>query len=301
MKIRTLQCEIQRLKIQTMIEISKNIVTPSVALFEKGTHVERSGYVFVHKCAKMVATITKLPFCTKGVPVLIEGQNFSSIRYIDPVTNSLYHNYTIAACNPLYPNVVKLEDGSFQQYGQTLKKFNREIYQWFMNNNLNIIDENLHRSLFSISDVILSQIARTIRHNSKGIISREAFQNSDGKYSHENFIHWNAQFQKQFFLTNEITVFRNLKTKNLYVWLKSKDIAVSVLTVCLKFQVVKNFPKLFIYLGLVINGASWQQLLRYLDPVTGTRMYNQLIKLNNERREQKKMIEEKESLKEWVV
>ena len=64
---------------------------------------------------------------------------------------------------------------------------------------------------------------------------------------------------------------------------------------------MKNFPKLFIFLGLVINGASWQQLLRNLDPVTGTGMYNQLFKLIIERREQKKMIEEKESLKESVV
>ena len=133
MIIRTLQYEIQRLKIQTMIEISKNIVSPSVTLFEKGTHFERAGSVlYVHKCAKMVdmvATITKLPFCTKEVPVLVEGQNFSSIRYMDPITKILYHNYTIAACIPLYPIVVKLEDGSFQQYGETLKKFNREIYQ----------------------------------------------------------------------------------------------------------------------------------------------------------------------------
>ena len=60
------------------------------------------------------------------------------------------------------------------------------------------------------------------------------------------------------FSPNEITIFRNLKTENLYVWLKAKDIAVSVLTVYLIFQIVKHFPKLLIYLGLVINGASWQ-------------------------------------------
>ena len=184
------------------------------------------------------------------------------------------------ACNPLYPTAVKLEDGSFQQYGETLKKVNREIYQWSMNNNLNVSDENLHRSLFSISDVTQSQIARTIRHNSNRIISREAFRYSDGKCSHENFNLWNAQFQKQFFLTNEITIFRSLKTESLYVWLKAKDIAVSFLTVYLILQVVKNFPKLFIYLGIVINGASWQQLLRNIDPVTGTRMYNQLLIIN---------------------
>ena len=285
-----------------MIEISKIIGSPSVTLFEKRTHAERAGSVlYVHKCAKMVATKTKLPFCTKEVLVLVEGQNCSSIRYMDPITKILYQNYTIAACNPLYPNVLKLEDGSFQQYGETLKKFNREIYQWSMNNNLNVSDENQHRSLFSISDVKQSQIARTIRHNSKGIISREAFRDSEGKYSHENFFHWNAHFQKQFFQTNEIAIFRNLKTESLYVWLKAKEIAVSVLTVYLIFHVVKNFPKLFIYLGLVINGASWQQLLRNLDPVTGTRMHNQLLKLINERKEQKKTIEEKESWKESVL
>ena len=101
MKIKTLQCEIQSLKIQT-VEISKNIVSPSVTLFEKGTHVERAGSVlYVHKYAKMVATITKLPFCTEEVPVLVEGQNFSSFRYMDPITKMLSHNYTIAACNPL--------------------------------------------------------------------------------------------------------------------------------------------------------------------------------------------------------
>ena len=194
--------------------------------------------LYAHKCAKMVATRTKLPFCTEEVPVLVEGQNFSSIRHMDPITKILYLNYTIAACNPLYLNVVKLEDGSFQQYGETLKKFNREIYQWSMNYNLNVSDENLHRSLFSISDVKQSQIARTIRHNSKEIISREAFRDSDGKYSHENFIHWNAQFQKRFFLTNEITILRNLKTESLYVWLKAKNIAVSVLTVYLIFKIL---------------------------------------------------------------
>ena len=108
----------------------------------------------------------------------------------------MYHNYTISACNPLYPNVVKLEDGSFQQYGEILKEINREIYQWSMNSNLNVSVENLHRNFFSISDVKQSQIAQTICHNSKGIISQEAFRDSDGKYSQENFIHWNDQFQQ---------------------------------------------------------------------------------------------------------
>ena len=58
-----------------------------------------------------------------------------------------------------------------------------------MNSNLNVSNENLHRSLFSKSDVKRSQIALTIRHNSKRIISREALRDSDEKCSQENFIH----------------------------------------------------------------------------------------------------------------
>ena len=126
-----------------MIEISKNIVSPSVTFFEKGTHVERAGSVlYVHKCANLVATVTKLLFCTEEVLVLVEDKNFSSIRYMDAITNILYQNYTIAACNPLCPSVVKLEDGSFQQSGETLKKHNLEIYQLWMNSNLNRSDKN---------------------------------------------------------------------------------------------------------------------------------------------------------------
>ena len=158
----------------------------------------------------MVAISRKLTFCKQEVPVLKQGQNFSSIRYLEPLAKVLYLNYTIAACNPLYPNVVKLEDGSFQQYGETLRKFDQEICQWPMNKDLNSSDQNLHRSFLHIK-FKKSQIARTIRHNSKGIISREAFRDLDGKYNHDNFVPWNNQFQQQIFLAKEITIFRNLK------------------------------------------------------------------------------------------
>ena len=74
-------------EIQTVIEISKNIVSSSAKFFEKRTQVKRRGSVlYVHNYGKMVATITKLLFCSEEVPMLIEGQNFSSIGYMDPVT-----------------------------------------------------------------------------------------------------------------------------------------------------------------------------------------------------------------------
>ena len=102
MKIGTLQCDIQRLRVQTRIETLENIVSPSVTLFKKGTHVERARSVLsVDKCAKMVATITKLPFFTEEVPVLVEVRNFLLIDIWTLLQTIMYHNYTVAACNPL--------------------------------------------------------------------------------------------------------------------------------------------------------------------------------------------------------
>ena len=165
MKFRRLQCEIQRLKIQTMNEISKNTVSPSVTFFETGTHVKRAGSVlYVHKCAKTVATKGNLPYSTEEVPALVEGQNFSSIRYMDAITKILYHNYTVAACNPLYPKVVKLEDGGFQQYGEALKKFNRVCRNIWQNKNFAIpgFGDGIFKVNRSVTEELLQQTSETI-------------------------------------------------------------------------------------------------------------------------------------------
>ena len=77
---------------------------------------------------------------------------------MDPLTKVLYHNYTLTASKRLYPNV-KLEDSSFQQYEESLKKLICEIYQWSMNTNLNVSDENLHCSLFAKADLKQSQFS----------------------------------------------------------------------------------------------------------------------------------------------
>ena len=118
MKIRTLQFEIQRSTFQTMNEISKNIVSPSVTLFEKGTHVERAGSVLNGDMFINMQTWyqQKLNFffaqkkflCLKRVRIFLLLDIWTLLQ------NFFNHIYTIAACNPLYPNVVILEDGSFQ-------------------------------------------------------------------------------------------------------------------------------------------------------------------------------------------
>ena len=50
-----------------------------------------------------------------------------------------------------------------------------------MNDDWNASDQNVILKLFSTSELKKSQTDRIIRHNSKGIISREALQEYDGK------------------------------------------------------------------------------------------------------------------------
>ena len=64
MKIGTLQYDMQRLKIQSMIGLSEN--HPSLTLLEKEALVERACSVLhVHKCAKIAKTVTQFLFCTE--------------------------------------------------------------------------------------------------------------------------------------------------------------------------------------------------------------------------------------------
>ena len=123
---------------------------------------------------------------------------------------------------------------------------------------------------------IVLKCRHTIRHNSnKNYLSRSILRFGWKKQSLK-FCSLERPVSVRHFSTHEITIFWSLKTKLLYICLKTQGIAVSVL----KFY--------FIYLGLVFIGASGQELLQNLDPVARRRMYIQLLKLLNKRREQRK-------------
>ena len=82
---------------------------------------------------------------------------------------------------------------------KTLKKINRKISQWLTNSNLNVGDENLHRSPSSASNIKQGQIARTFRHNSKGIIIQDALQDLDGMTLMKLFFTGTTSFNRKFF------------------------------------------------------------------------------------------------------
>ena len=78
----------------------------------EGRHLERAGEVlYIHGAGKTEVTIVTNTFCTEGVPVRLGHANYTLIRNINAVLN-FYGNYTVAECNPVYLNLMKLTYGS---------------------------------------------------------------------------------------------------------------------------------------------------------------------------------------------
>ena len=118
------------------------------------------------------------------------------------------------------------------KYGETLKKFNREIYRWSMNSNLNVSNEDPYCCLFSTSDIKQSLIAQTFCYNSKKNYQSRSIPKFDRKKTVMKILFiGTTSFNRSSFLANEITTFWNLKNENLYIWLKAKDTVLSTLKI----------------------------------------------------------------------
>ena len=85
-----------------------------------GTHIERAGeVVYLHRCAKMEITLATLDFCTEEIPVRLGDGKGSVIKFMNPISKIFDNNYTLTECNPVYPNLYQLLNGSWVTYGKT--------------------------------------------------------------------------------------------------------------------------------------------------------------------------------------
>ena len=254
-------CELRRLRENTLVGLTTNLDSPLSSGMEEGTHLERAGaVVYLHKCAKMIARATTVNFCTEELPVIIGTNNETQIRYMDPITKLMFRNYTLTSCSPLYPNLFKDGHGTWYEYGLRLRKCsstpeNFDLHSTPKEHHLAIT--YLQEGLFSTQDVLQSQKARNLRHNRKTIVGREVFRNEKGEFTHPNFQHWNLNWDEIDWPTDKWqSMLTNVKTKTLSFWEKAKELVISILTVYFLFCIVKHIPKIFVFGGLIWQVAS---------------------------------------------
>ena len=87
-----------------------------------GTHAKREGGIlYVHRCAKVIVHVVENQFCTEEVPIRVSSDNSSEgIRYMDPFYRVFYRNFPLINCNPMYPNALELQNGSWITYGRRI-------------------------------------------------------------------------------------------------------------------------------------------------------------------------------------
>ena len=88
-----------------------------------GTHVERAGGIlYVHRCAKVIVHVVEIQFCTGELTIRVSSDNSSEgISHMDPISRVFYRNFTLNNCNPMYPNALELQNGSWITYGRRIQ------------------------------------------------------------------------------------------------------------------------------------------------------------------------------------
>ena len=116
-------CHLEKLHRAMILTTSINGNSHQIFLSKQnalGTHAERAGGIlYVHRCAKIIMHVVENQFCTEEVTIMVSFYNTSEvIRYMDPISRVFYRNFTLINCNPMYPNGLELQNGSWITYGR---------------------------------------------------------------------------------------------------------------------------------------------------------------------------------------
>ena len=189
-QIELLNCHIEKWHRAMILTTSINGNSHQIFLSQQnalGTHAERAGGIlYVRRCAKVIVHVVENQFCTEEVPVRVSSDNTSEvIRYMDPISRVFYRNFTLINCNPMYPNALELQNGSWITYGRRIQLIEKPNDMPNYRVNVNWSTLAPMEGLFNDKDLELSKRAQRLRHSRKTITGREVFLGQGGLYEHE--------------------------------------------------------------------------------------------------------------------
>ena len=121
--------------------------------------------------------------------------SLEGIRYMDPISKVFYRNFTVTKCNPLYPNAVKLQNGSWITYGRQRELIDQPDEMPNHGVNVNWSSAAPMEELFIDDDLYLRNTAQGLRYSRKSITGRKVFPGQRGSYEHETVDVFNMNFR----------------------------------------------------------------------------------------------------------
>ena len=222
------RCRIQDMEARLKLLLLSNLDSAIIGYEMVGTHIERAGeVVYLHRCAKMEITLATLDFCTEEIPVRLGDGKESVIKFMNPISKIFYNNYTLTECNPVYPNLYQLLNGSWVTYGKTTELARVEPVVFRNSSSRELRPHEFvglnGNGLFTREDLVRSNRARSIRHSRTTVTGREVYLGSKGRYSHETLFHLNFPEHQIGFSWRVLPWFQSVRRKRCFLVDSERD------------------------------------------------------------------------------
>ena len=241
-----------------------------------GLHEESAGaIIFVHHCAKVIVELTALNCCTEEVPIIVtQNDNQSFVRYMNPISNVFYRNFTLIKSNLLFPNVFQLGNGSWIAFGQILKIVEKpQVLSYLEEPKREVpIFKEVFDGLFTEKQLEDSRLAERhsrrhslYRHSRRTITGREVFLGTNGKYTHEQLLHFNAYTSDLNW--HDVPWIEPIKRNILTVWHLVRALTLTLMTIFLIAKILVICLRIILSTTLFLEGAQPRVALQSINPL----------------------------------
>ena len=268
--IKTEICNTRQMILNGLISLASNLDNPNLFLgygFMIGIHAEKSGAVlYVHKCAKVEAHIADFPYCTEEVPVLLG--NDTVIKFMNPITQVVYPNYTLTSCDPIAPYMYRTSEGTWMHYGND-HSVARPPESLSVFSHLDFSDNlpSLHTAgLFSYQNLRLSAKARVLKYSRRTISGREVYLGPRSHYTHPGLNHLNPSIHLDLEELEAWNYLSKLQSASGSTWYYAERVTVISLTIIAIFGIIIYCFKCLYGLRLLSVGVPFSSVVSLLNP-----------------------------------
>ena len=232
------------------------------------THEERAGGIlYVHRCAKSIVYVVKNQFCTEEVPIRVSSDNSSErIRAKDPISRVFYRNFKLINCNPMYPNALERQNGSWITYGRRLQLIYKPNDMPNYRVNVNWSTSAPMEGFFNDKDLELSKGAQRLGHTRKTITGREFFLGKGGLYEHETLQYFNTDW-KYNHQWHELLIFEYQGSEVKQVWHVAREKTISLITIFNGLKIKFCLLRVFFSIDMLRSGTNPVIALQPINPM----------------------------------
>ena len=117
------------------------------------------------------------------------------IRYMNPISRVFYRNFTPIICNPMYPNALELQNGSWITYGRRIQLIDKPNDMPNYRLNVNSLTSAPIEGFFNDNNVEFGKRTQRLRHSINTITRREVFLGQGGLYELETLEYFNPDLK----------------------------------------------------------------------------------------------------------